>query len=148
MIKLSAVLVIWGMSLIVVSCEGPGVMSEQMTFGDVIGAYEANFGSALYDSLFLYSDTTYVRKYATRGGEIFVDTGTFRYGEIGYRSYWFFCTHFVMFQPECDEGGGREDVSSAIPETTVVNFPIKKLGNSVRINSCYPKMWFYRKRIG
>ncbi len=85
MIKLSAVLIALGIGLMVVSCEGPGVMSEQMTLGDVIGAYEANFGSALFDSLFLYSDTTYVRKYASRGGKVFVDTGTFRFGDIGYR---------------------------------------------------------------
>ncbi|MBK7093018.1 MAG: hypothetical protein IPH59_15090 [bacterium] len=123
-------------------------MSEQMSFEDVIGAYEANFGSAVYDSLFLYSDTTYVRKYGSRGGKVFVDTGTFRFGDIGYRHYSFYSTHFVMFQPECDEGGGRVNANSAIPETTVVNFPIMKLGNSVRIHSCFPKMWFYRKRIG
>ncbi len=147
MVRRFVTLILASIGLVSTSCEGPDVMSERTDFRDVVGAYAANFGSAVYDSLFLHSDSTYIRIYARSSEEVVVDTGLFRFAEIGNRDYFFYSSDFLLLEPLPDQGFGAPSWDSCIRDTIGMCVPIKKLGNSIRIYYYYPESWCYRKRI-
>ncbi len=132
----------------VVSCEGPGVMSEPLDFTGIVGTYSANFGSALFDSLILRSDSIYVHKCKTIDDGILVDSGAFDFVVLGNRDYSFYAERFASFQPTSGRCGNDDDLKTGRWDTATISMPIKKLGNSIRIYYCFPKLRFYGRRIG
>jgi hypothetical protein len=128
------------------SCEAPDIPSQAIEHSELYGRYTGNFGETNINYLDLLQDSVFISYYKTGEGHLYVDTGWWRFFNIG-RDYYLEMGNYRRRYPwACDDLKKSVKTRDYEPDSSITTSFILNRGEyGIKIKYCSAQLQYYIK---